>query len=297
MVYFKGWIISNRQSVGWIVAITLIGYINSSLLALLAFFVFLFSRFHYNFYHIFSEMHDVWFRRWQESLSRISGSTGRFGYWVYNRYGEIQWKHNHLIVKINTNLSISIYTSRSSTGKSVRHQLCNCFVPKCCSSKKIKCLTSVDVIQKLICISSVIKKHCMFHMTRLELKWIWHETWCLPGYQLVSCLDSLTEFLHSLFQTRKAMDVGRPGRISVEDIIFLIRKDPKKFSRVRELLTMNEELRKARKAFDDTKYASKWRFLMALWLNAACASLVFKYSQTLLALINDSPLRNIDFLW
>lgn len=58
------------------------------------------------------------------------------------------------------------------------------------------------------------------------------------------------------FQTKKAMDVGRPGRISVEDIIFLIRKDPKKYSRVKELLMMNEELRKARKAFDEIKYAT-----------------------------------------
>lgn len=58
------------------------------------------------------------------------------------------------------------------------------------------------------------------------------------------------------------MDVGRPGRISVEDIIFLIRKDPKKYSRVKELLMMNEELRKARKAFDEIKYATtKWKVL------------------------------------
>lgn len=54
------------------------------------------------------------------------------------------------------------------------------------------------------------------------------------------------------------MDVGRPGRISVEDIVFLIRKDTKKYSRVKELLMMNEELRKARKAFDEVKYVSKW---------------------------------------
>ena len=55
-----------------------------------------------------------------------------------------------------------------------------------------------------------------------------------------------------------AMDVGRPGRISVEDIIYLIRRDSKKYSRVKELLLMNEELRKARKAFDEVKYVSKW---------------------------------------
>ena len=60
-----------------------------------------------------------------------------------------------------------------------------------------------------------------------------------------------------VFQTKKAMDVGRQGRITVEDIVFLIRKDAKKFSRVKELLLMNEELRKARKAFDEVKYVSK----------------------------------------
>ena len=61
------------------------------------------------------------------------------------------------------------------------------------------------------------------------------------------------------------MDVGRPGRISVEDIIFLIRKDPKKYSRVKELLMMNEELRKARKAFDEIKYATtKWEIVFCV---------------------------------
>ena len=57
-------------------------------------------------------------------------------------------------------------------------------------------------------------------------------------------------------QTKKAMEIGKSGRIIVEDIIYLIRKDPKKYSRVKELLLMSEELRKARKAFDEIKYAS-----------------------------------------
>lgn len=60
-----------------------------------------------------------------------------------------------------------------------------------------------------------------------------------------------------VLQTKKAMEVGRVGRLSVEDIIFIVRKDAKKYSRVKELLVMNEELRKARKAFDEIKYAVK----------------------------------------
>lgn len=53
------------------------------------------------------------------------------------------------------------------------------------------------------------------------------------------------------------MEVGRPGRVQVEDIIFLVRKDFRKYARVKDLLTMNEELKKARKAFDEVKYVGK----------------------------------------
>lgn len=77
-----------------------------------------------------------------------------------------------------------------------------------------------------------------------------------PYSESVDLLEDLViEYISEM--SRMAMDVGRPGRISVEDIIFLIRKDPKKYSRVKELLIMNEELRKARKAFDEVKYVSK----------------------------------------
>lgn len=50
--------------------------------------------------------------------------------------------------------------------------------------------------------------------------------------------------------TRKAMDVGRTGKITVDDIMYLIRRDKRKCARVKELLLMNEELKKSRKAFD-----------------------------------------------
>ncbi|KAF8776867.1 Transcription initiation factor TFIID subunit like protein [Argiope bruennichi] len=51
--------------------------------------------------------------------------------------------------------------------------------------------------------------------------------------------------------THKAMEIGRTGRVQVEDIVFLVRKDPRRYARVKDLLTMNEELKKARKAFDE----------------------------------------------
>ncbi len=39
----------------------------------------------------------------------------------------------------------------------------------------------------------------------------------------------------------------------MEDIIYLIRNQPRMYARVKDLLTMNEELKKARKAFDEVK--------------------------------------------
>ena len=74
-----------------------------------------------------------------------------------------------------------------------------------------------------------------------------------PYTETVDFLEDLVlEFITSM--TCRAMEMGRPGRVQVEDIIFLVRKEPRMYGRVRELLTMNEELKKARKAFDEIKY-------------------------------------------
>ncbi|XP_071956490.1 transcription initiation factor TFIID subunit 13-like [Antedon mediterranea] len=74
-----------------------------------------------------------------------------------------------------------------------------------------------------------------------------------PYTESVDLLDDLVmEFITEM--THKAMEVGRRGKVQVEDIVFLIRKDSRKYSRVRDLLTMNEELKKARKAFDEAIY-------------------------------------------
>jgi len=74
-----------------------------------------------------------------------------------------------------------------------------------------------------------------------------------PYTETVDFLEDLVmEFITEM--THKCMEIGRPGRVQVEDIIFLVRKQPRMYARVRELLTMNEELKKARKAFDEVKY-------------------------------------------
>jgi len=65
--------------------------------------------------------------------------------------------------------------------------------------------------------------------------------------------DLVIEFISEI--TQKAMEVGRAGRVQVEDVMHMVRKDPRKYARVKDLLSMNEELKKARKAFDEVKYA------------------------------------------
>ncbi len=44
---------------------------------------------------------------------------------------------------------------------------------------------------------------------------------------------------------------SKRGKLITEDLIFLVRKDTKKHARVKELLFMYDELKKARQAFED----------------------------------------------
>jgi len=61
--------------------------------------------------------------------------------------------------------------------------------------------------------------------------------------------DLVVEYISEM--TRKAMEVAaKRGKLQTEDLVFLVRKDRKKYTRVLELLRMNEELKRARKAFD-----------------------------------------------
>lgn len=58
-------------------------------------------------------------------------------------------------------------------------------------------------------------------------------------------MEYITDMVH------KAQDVAsKRGKLLTEDFLFLLRKDLPKLNRCTELLTMNEELKKARKAFE-----------------------------------------------
>ncbi|KAK9815347.1 hypothetical protein WJX72_002114 [[Myrmecia] bisecta] len=53
--------------------------------------------------------------------------------------------------------------------------------------------------------------------------------------------------------TQKAMEQAAysGGKVTPAEIIYMVRKDPKKFQRARELLKLNEEIKQAKKAFED----------------------------------------------
>jgi len=61
--------------------------------------------------------------------------------------------------------------------------------------------------------------------------------------------DIVIEYISEM--TSKAMQVStKRNKLLLEDLVFLVRKDKKKFARVKELLHMYDELKKARKSMD-----------------------------------------------
>lgn len=74
----------------------------------------------------------------------------------------------------------------------------------------------------------------------------------MPYNETVDIMEDLViEFIVEM--TQRAMDVGKKGKIHVEDILYLIRRDPKKYARVRDLLQMNEELKHAKRIFESNQ--------------------------------------------
>uniref|UniRef100_A0A6B2LV85 Transcription initiation factor TFIID subunit 13 n=1 Tax=Arcella intermedia TaxID=1963864 RepID=A0A6B2LV85_9EUKA len=71
-----------------------------------------------------------------------------------------------------------------------------------------------------------------------------------PEDETVNLMQELVfEYIREM--TFKASEVAsKRGKIQPEDLVFVIRKDRKKYARAIELLSMNEELKRARKQFD-----------------------------------------------
>lgn len=70
-----------------------------------------------------------------------------------------------------------------------------------------------------------------------------------PYTESVEVLEELV-LMYVTDTTRKAVNNKRSSKITVDDIMYLVRRDKRKCDRVKELLLMNEELKKSRKAFD-----------------------------------------------
>jgi transcription initiation factor TFIID subunit 13 len=62
----------------------------------------------------------------------------------------------------------------------------------------------------------------------------------------------VVDYIRSM--TQQCLQVGKPGKIGLEDIWYLTRRDPRKFARVKDLLNMSDELKRARRAFDESKF-------------------------------------------
>ncbi|EFN56228.1 hypothetical protein CHLNCDRAFT_145018 [Chlorella variabilis] len=68
-----------------------------------------------------------------------------------------------------------------------------------------------------------------------------------PGPHPVQAMDSAA-------QRGKLRRPGAPGAgaaVGAEDILFLVRKDPRKYARAKELLILDEEIRKAKQVVED----------------------------------------------
>lgn len=71
-----------------------------------------------------------------------------------------------------------------------------------------------------------------------------------PLEQTIDVVEDIAiEYIHEIAQ--QALTVcGKKGKLTTDDFVKVSKKDPKKNARVEELLRMNEELKKAKKAFE-----------------------------------------------
>eukprot|EP00054_Salpingoeca_dolichothecata_P005445 m.34634 g.34634 ORF g.34634 m.34634 type:complete len:146 (-) comp15533_c0_seq2:140-577(-) len=75
-----------------------------------------------------------------------------------------------------------------------------------------------------------------------------------PLPESVDTLDDLvSDFIETLAHNALAITPKKTG-FRMEDVLHFVRKDRKKFARVKELLIMHDEINKARKALEDEKY-------------------------------------------
>ncbi|KAH7637318.1 transcription initiation factor tfiid subunit 13 isoform x1 [Dermatophagoides farinae] len=71
-----------------------------------------------------------------------------------------------------------------------------------------------------------------------------------PYIETINLMEDLViKYIYELVD--KALENRTCERLTIDDIMYAVHNDPKKISRVYNLLTMNMELKQARKAFDE----------------------------------------------
>merc|ERR1711970_599137 len=73
-----------------------------------------------------------------------------------------------------------------------------------------------------------------------------------PYQETVALVEELVTDYITEKTTKAALEIGKPNKITLEDITYVIRKDKRKAIRAKELIYLNEEIKKARKGIDDT---------------------------------------------
>lgn len=63
--------------------------------------------------------------------------------------------------------------------------------------------------------------------------------------------EMMTDFMIETMNKAMAASALKGGKPNTEDLLFLVRKDPRKYNRVKELLFLQKEIVQAKKGFDD----------------------------------------------
>jgi transcription initiation factor TFIID subunit 13 len=71
-----------------------------------------------------------------------------------------------------------------------------------------------------------------------------------PLPESVELLEALV-FEYIMEMTKLSIEVAKSNRLKKEDLLFIIRKDPKKYNRAKELLVASVVLKEAKRLFDE----------------------------------------------
>eukprot|EP00126_Sphaerothecum_destruens_P003710 Sdes_comp17485_c0_seq1m6721 len=193
--------------------------------------------------------------------------VGLFFYWIFsgpadeNQLSE-KWRRKGLVLifwgsfkVFMENISTEDEKSCSSTSEEeiVSEEYCDsdsAFVPLEDSETEEACEVDPEISKKFPSTPSTgTKRKGVFGK---ELKYMMYgfgdHTNPLP--ESVSLMEDIVIDYIGEIVSKAQLASGKSMRITTEDLLFVIKKDRKKYSRVRNLLYMNEELKRARKAFE-----------------------------------------------